>query len=369
MKKLLGLLVGIVLLSACANDPDGFRIRGTISGEVSDGTKVYLKGIDENYRPVSDLDSTTIQNGKFSFEGAVNLPELRYIFIDSLTGNIPVINDKGTIEISAQRDSLSFAKLKGTPQNKLFSGYLEDSRSIGLKAQSISRDVRQAQAEGNSEVFEALREEMFELQEEAKTFELDFVKENTNSLISVFILEKVLAGKVLPESEIKTLLESLSPEIQETPVAKKVKGKLDKAMSTSIGAKAPNFSGPTPSGEELALYDALGKVTILDFWAAWCKPCRVENPNVVRVYEKYHDKGLNIFGVSLDRKAEDWKKAIADDGLAWNHVSNVNYFDEIAQLYNVNGIPATFILDADGVIVAKNLRGPALEAKIAELLR
>jgi len=363
------IILSVVAFVSCTSDPDGFRIKATITGDIADGTLVFLRGIDENYRPVADLDTATIQNGKFSFEGAVDLPELRYIFIDSLNGNIPIINDKGTIEIRAQKDSLGYAKLKGTPQNKLFSDYLSSSRDISLKGQSIGADLRKAQAEGNSEVFESLREELFELQEEAKTFELDFVRENPGSLIAVFILEKILAGKILPEKEVQDIFNGLSPEIQETPVAKKVFAQLEKAVTTAIGAKAPNFTGPTPSGEELALYDALGKVTILDFWAAWCKPCRIENPNVVRVYEKYHDKGLNIFGVSLDRKAEDWKKAIADDGLIWNHVSNVNYFDQIAQLYNVNGIPATFILDENGIIVAKNLRGPALEAKIAELLQ
>jgi peroxiredoxin len=95
----------------------------------------------------------------------------------------------------------------------------------------------------------------------------------------------------------------------------------------------------------------------------------VENPNVVKIYNKYHEKGLNILGVSLDRRAEDWIKAIEEDGLTWNHVSNVQYFDEIAELYNVNAIPATFILDENGVIVAKNLRGEALEAKIGEMLQ
>lgn len=113
----------------------------------------------------------------------------------------------------------------------------------------------------------------------------------------------------------------------------------------------------------------MGKVTIVDFWAAWCKPCRAENPNVVKVYNKYKDQGLSILGVSLDRSEEAWKKAIEEDGLTWNHVSNVQYFDEIAALYNVNAIPATFILDENGVIVAKNLRGEALEEKIGELLQ
>jgi thiol-disulfide isomerase/thioredoxin len=114
----------------------------------------------------------------------------------------------------------------------------------------------------------------------------------------------------------------------------------------------------------------MGKVTLIDFWAAWCKPCRAENPNVVSAYKKYHDKGLNIIGVSLDRSAEDWKKAIADDGLIWNQVSHVAYFeDPIAKLYGVDAIPAAFLLDENGVIVAKNLRGSQLEEKVAELLQ
>ena len=165
------------------------------------------------------------------------------------------------------------------------------------------------------------------------------------------------------------MYEALTPEIKETSAGKQIKTKLDNGAKTSIGSKAPNFSAPSPSGEEIALNEVLGKATILDFWAAWCKPCRAENPNVVRVYNQYKDKGLSILGVSLDRRAEDWKKAIQDDGLEWHHVSNVQYFDEIAALYNVTAIPATFILDENGVIVAKNLRGPALEAKISEMLQ
>ena len=148
------------------------------------------------------------------------------------------------------------------------------------------------------------------------------------------------------------------------------KAREEKGKSTAIGATAPDFSGPTPEGKELSLKEAMGKVTIIDFWAAWCKPCRVENPNVVKIYNKYHSKGLNIIGVSLDRKEEDWKKAIADDNLSWNHISSLDYFnDAVAKLYNVEAIPATFILDENGVIIAKNLRGDELESKISELLQ
>jgi thiol-disulfide isomerase/thioredoxin len=137
------------------------------------------------------------------------------------------------------------------------------------------------------------------------------------------------------------------------------------------GSTAPAFSANTPAGKKLSLKEAMGKVTIIDFWASWCPPCRKENPNVVALYKQYHSKGLNIIGVSLDKpgNADKWKQAIAADNLTWNHVSNLMFWDEpIAKLYGVESIPATFVLDANGKIVAKDLRGPALSAKVAELL-
>jgi thiol-disulfide isomerase/thioredoxin len=117
------------------------------------------------------------------------------------------------------------------------------------------------------------------------------------------------------------------------------------------------------------LKESLGKVTIVDFWASWCGPCRQENPNVVALYKELHTKGLNIIGVSLDKDAKAWKDAIAKDNLTWNQVSNLKFWDEpIAGQYKVESIPATFILDASGKVVAKNLRGEALREKVLELL-
>jgi peroxiredoxin len=138
-----------------------------------------------------------------------------------------------------------------------------------------------------------------------------------------------------------------------------------------VGGVAPKFSAPNPEGKIVALNDVLGKYTIIDFWASWCKPCRRENPNVVRVYNQYHDKGLNIISVSLDKagQKERWLKAIADDKMDWYHVSNLQGWNEpIAKMYNVRSIPATFLLDEKGNIIGKNLRGNALDAKIASLL-
>lgn len=145
-----------------------------------------------------------------------------------------------------------------------------------------------------------------------------------------------------------------------------------KAAGTQIGNYAPDFDGKTPQGKLLALSDIKAKVTIIDFWASWCGPCRRENPNVVKMYNEYHEKGLEIIGVSLDKAGQEnrWKQAIAKDKLTWPQVSNLQgWKDPIAVQYGIRSIPATYVLDENGKIIAKNLRGKALENKIAELLK
>ena len=200
------------------------------------------------------------------------------------------------------------------------------------------------------------------------------------------ILGQVAQMRISSIDEVKTLFDGLDPSIKKTKDGKQIADYFAKieaekngqpaptaegaeAAGAKVGDLAPQFSAPTPDGKQLALKQALGKVTIVDFWASWCKPCRAENPNVVALYNELHSKGLNIIGVSLDRTADKWTEAIAADKLTWNHVSNLKFWDEpIAKQYGVTSIPATFILDANGKIVAKDLRGPELKAKVQELL-
>ena len=147
-----------------------------------------------------------------------------------------------------------------------------------------------------------------------------------------------------------------------------MKQQLDEMRALSVGQVAPDFELPDPNGKMVKLSDLRGKYVLIDFWAAWCKPCRQENPNVVRLYNQYKDKGFEVFGVSLDRTKEDWVKAIADDQLTWTHVSDLKYFNSAAaELYKIEAIPATYMIDPDGKIIARDLRGPSLENKLAEL--
>ncbi|NND16749.1 MAG: AhpC/TSA family protein [Eudoraea sp.] len=362
-----GLILLSLLIGSCAAEADGYLVDGEFTGELADGTAIFLKAMNDQNRLV-EVDTAYLESGVFQFDGKTEAPELHYIFLDQSRGNIPIVLEDGKITIKAQKDSLAFATVTGTAQNEFFQNYLEHSRELSLKVASIQQEASRASANRDTAVVTALRDEYLEIQNEAREFEVDFIKGQPDALISLLLLERVNATKTIPESEILDLFNSLSPELQATAIGSRLKAALELGAKVAIGAVAPNFSAPTPGGQQLSLNEVLGKVTIVDFWAAWCKPCRAENPNLVRVYEKNKDKGLSIIGVSLDRKADDWVKAIEVDNLTWHQVSNVRYFDEIAALYNVKAIPASFILDENGVIVAKNLRGGALDAKISELL-
>jgi peroxiredoxin len=152
-------------------------------------------------------------------------------------------------------------------------------------------------------------------------------------------------------------------------VAERYKVESSPASSTAIGAMAPDLAFENPNGKIMKLSDLKGKVVLLDFWAGWCRPCRMENPNVVKLYNKFHDKGFEIYSVSLDREKSSWVKAIEADGLIWpNHVSDLGYWNsQAAKIYGVSSIPATFLIGKDGRIIAKNLRGAALENALKEL--
>ena len=376
MKNLFLALSILITVISCNQKPEGYTINGTLTGDLEDGTEIFLRKQGENNQP-TDVDTTTVVNGKFTFTGIAGEPEIHYLFVGQSTqGYTAIILENGEIELTAQKDSLGLAKIQGTPQNDMLAVYFKKAQAMSQKGMAIQKDMQTANTNRDQVVMNSLNDEMRDFQEEYKTFEIDFIKENPNALISALLLEKAIAQRTVENKDVQGLYDSLSLQIKETKVGKNIakqleaiKIKIENDKATAIGMKAPEFTAPGLNGEQLALKDMLGKITLIDFWAGWCKPCRLENPNVVAVYNKYHKKGLNVVGVSLDKTAEAWKAAIEKDGLTWNHVSHIQYFnDPIAKLYNVDAIPAAFLLDENGVIIAKNLRGPALEAKVAELL-
>ena len=174
----------------------------------------------------------------------------------------------------------------------------------------------------------------------------------------------------LPLDELKATRAKISSELAGCPYVKDLDGIIKQLENVQIGKVAPEFSLPDTAGGSVSLSDFRGKYVLLDFWASWCPPCRRENPNVVKAFNEYKDKNFTIVGISLDKDKSKWMKAIADDNLAWTHLSDLKYWDsEIPALYGVRGIPANVLLDPDGVIVAKNITGEDLHKKLKEVIK
>ena len=364
LKSILVLL--IFVLCSCS-DKNSYELSINIK-DLPDKSKVFLKYIDSTNTPIT-IDSTTIVKGVAKIKGVRATPAMHYLFFENANGNIPVIIEKGYIEVSAQKDSLMLATIGGSDQNRWFASFLKTSQGFSERANGISNDLQNARANGKESFEESLREEYTELQQEATDYEISFAKENPGSLISVLLLERMFISKSVDETTLTLLINALTPEIKESEAAVKFLKAWEANLITAIGSKALDFSGTNQNGDIISLASKKGKVTIIDFWAAWCKPCREENPNVLAVYNQYHNKGLEIISISLDKSKEDWIAAIETDQMIWNHISSLSYFDEpIAKQYQINAIPATFILDENGIIVAKDLRGAALGAQIAKML-
>lgn len=372
--KRIALLATTLLLVACQKDQKGYIISADAAG-FEDGTVVYVNAISQSSRPVI-IDSTTIQQEKFQ----MTLPspesnDFNYLTFKDIRGNVLFLAENNPIEMTIYKDSMRSSVIKGGTENELFFSYFNAMQKYGKEKLDLNNQYQIASKLGETDKGQKIALQREELIEKENEFRKSIAEKNTSSLVSIMAITDLLNLKLLSPQEAKESFTAVDDTLKSTRLGKNLNQLINNAITVSkqkkidVGVIAEDFSAPTPTGEMLSLKKSMGKITIIDFWASWCKPCRMENPNVVRVYNKYHDKGLNIIGVSLDKKQEAWTKAIADDNLTWSHVSNLQFWQEpIARAYGVRSIPATFILDEKGNVIAKNLRGPALEKKISELL-
>lgn len=372
MKKFVLVFSILFTLLSCNSDPKGYVIDAKIDG-IEDGKLVTIKTFTNN-KPV-DVDTTRVINGGFTFKGIIENPDIHVLSIETIRGGLPFILENKKLDFTLYKDSLNMSKITGSKANDDAHQYMNSSGIFRKENEALRKQFAEARKNNDTSFVNSYRDKMKELGEKNKAFNIDYVKSNTSTLFPLLLLENLLNSKMMPLKDVEEVFNSYSKDLQESLSGKRIKERIDASLATAEGSVAPDFTAPTPDGKEITLSEIKGKVTIVDFWAAWCGPCRKENPNIVKVYEKYHDKGLEILGVSLDGTPrqkdakQEWLNAIEKDGLTWNHVSNLNYFNgPVAKKYNIRSIPAMFILDSEGKIVAKNLRGPALEKKIAELL-
>lgn len=371
MKKITLLALFTLSIISCNNLKDNeFLISGTANG-IENGKKVFVEIQDEN--GVIAKDTGVIENGKFELKGSTDNIDLGFIRIENEKINLPIILEEGKIKINIVKDSLQKSTIEGTFNNDKFQKFNNESVAILEKVKKFEKEnnpkMQKALTENDTVTVNKIKKEYKNFQNDMNDYSKTFIKNNPDAFISVLLLENFLMREYIPATEIKSFYDKLDKKLVNTKSAQNIKKTLDLMLAVVVGKPAPKFSAKSPEGKLISLDESLGKVTIVDFWASWCAPCRKENPNVVALYNEYHSKGLNIIGVSLNQDAKKWKDAIAKDNLSWIHVSNLKYWDEpIGKQYGISSIPATFILDAKGNIVAKDLRGDALRAKVKELL-
>ena len=379
MKTQIIFIISIVLLFSCkpstSNSDTEYEVIVKADG-VYDGLRAYLLKT-ENGRNRTATDTAIVFNGVFRFKGDIKGAEMRAITIDGVKGQTSIFIEPGIINVEIYKDSIYTSKVEGTYNNSVFNDYknkyqekIETVETVNAEFLNSKQDV---------EVLKKLQTKRDSLRSQLKNFGYEFIETNNNSDFSLYILDGLTSQKgfdlELADSAFKTIETSIKTKSETNQlIASRIKQKIESSPNKGkikIGMQAPDFSAPNPEGKQVTLSDIKGKVTIVDFWASWCKPCRIENPNLVKLYDKYHSKGLEIISVSLERGNQKafWIEAIKKDQLSWYNVSNLKFWqDPIAQAYSVNSIPATFILDENGVLIAERLRGAELEAKIKSLL-
>jgi peroxiredoxin len=363
MKKMLILAVALAVFGCSQQQNDGFEIKVDLEG--AEGSILLEKRGESNWIPV---DTAKIVDGVALLEGKVDNPEDHYISVMGQRSKTMVFVENSDITVSGKVDSLASVEVTGSETHNEYSRVNNRIQQIGEEYMALYQQAREASAQGDTAKAENLMEEVNALYESTTDLQKEFVRENPGSYATPYFISRIQYGLEL--NELEELVNSLDEKLSTLPDIQSLKERIAKLKTVAVGQKAPDFTMNDTEGNPVTFSDVYSQheYTLLDFWAAWCGPCRRENPNVGAVYNDYKDDGFYVFGVSLDREKDAWLQAIEDDNLTWAHVSDLSYWNNAAaQLYAVNSIPASLIVDKNGIIVAKDKRGEELRQTVSEL--
>lgn len=352
----------VVFATSCDKKVKGYVINGFVSGNYT-GWALLKK---EKENALITADSVEVKDGKFILKGELTEPEMFYLLLSDKQGYAPIFLENSEIKIEMNADSIHYARISGSATHDIYSNYSKEDQKLYTAIQSTYESFLAAQ-QHDTAMAARLEKELDSLDEARNKFTLDYILKNGKSVVAAFLADN--NSYAYDFADIDKILKSFDAATLKSGYAVKLKERADILEAVQIGKPAPDFTQNDTTGKPVALSSLRGKVVLVDFWASWCTPCRRENPNVVAAYNKFKDKGFTVLGVSLDDNKQDWIEAINSDKLTWTHVSDLKKWkNEFAAKYGVRSIPANFLIDAEGKIIASGLRGEDLIKKLEEVL-